>query len=358
MKRGKIQSVTIPHLRAKMTGETIGSEFITETYIPYADTNSGRWGYSDAVLSTHLNSPIETHQNSERRYGGEMHIFLTLTALATLDVSSAQPLTLIMSAPPGLMKKVAGELEQAYLRGENGSGDGVWSIKLRTDKKKRTYKIGRVNVVPEGVGGYCAYRFTQKGDIATLNGKDNQDLLGGVVTVMDLGYGTGDFFTIVDGNFNADNIAHATDHTLGIYDNMIKPLLEDIWNAVPDSRHITAAHVDWFLRQWVAGGYSKDASTFTVSGKAITLFDAILKHAKSYAERIAAQRIDPAIRDGSDAIAEVGGGWLYTEATIRQWYANKRPFLAPQDFKHTSHVSLVTANPVGLLELVQYQLKD
>ena len=167
--------------------------------------------------------------------------------------------------------------------------------------------------IPEGAGAFAAYRFDMNGDLVELPDHSGADMLAGRVAVLDLGAGTGDTYQIFDGNLNPDAIAHATDDKAGVINNLLKPILTEVLQAVPQAKHLTTAHIDSYLRQYVVKA-SPEAATIRVSGKTINIEKAILANCERYAEWVAANKLDPLWGSGMDAIVEAGGGWLYIES--------------------------------------------
>ena len=105
--------------------------------------------------------------------------------------------------------------------------------------------------MPEGAGAFAAYRFDRTGELVPLEDKSGADVLAGRVAVLDLGAGTGDTYSIFDGNLNPDAIAHATDDRAGVIHNLLKPILSEVLQAVPNATHLTTAHIDSYLRRYV-----------------------------------------------------------------------------------------------------------
>ena len=147
-----------------------------------------------------------------------------------------------------------------------GEGDGSWHIQLRKDKKPREYRFIRVITIPEGAGAFAAYRFNLDGDPVELLDRSGADMLAGRVAVLDLGAGTGDTYTVFDGNLNPDAISHATDDRAGVINNLLRPILGEVMEAVPNATHLTTAHVNSWLRAYV-NEPSTEAATLRVSGK-------------------------------------------------------------------------------------------
>ena len=351
---GKIKQHGIPHARARVTGAKLNTDFGGQNVAEYADFMGQRYGYGDGIWNL-TDAPIDLHQNTARRYGGNMHIFLMLVNIAGMNVKSGSELTVIVPAPPGLLNEVAPQIKKSILDGESGKGGGVWTIQLRTDKKPREYKFIRVITIPEGAGAFAAYRFDKSGDLVELQDKGGSDMLAGRVAVLDLGAGTGDTYTIFDGNLNPDAIAHATDDKAGVINNLLKPILADVMQAVPDAKHLTTAHIDSYLRRYVANP-SIDAATVRVSGKNVNIEKSILANCERYAEWIASNKLDPLWSVGTDAIIEAGGGWLYVESWIRRWYP-ERLLLAPSMFPHARQMALFDLNGVGQLHFAAAVMK-
>ncbi len=148
---GKLKSHGIPHARARVTGAKLATDLGGQNIAEYADFMGQRYGYGDGIWNL-TDAPIDLHQNTARRYGGNMHLFLMLVNIACLNVKSGSDLTLIVPAPPGLLNEVAPQIKKSILAGESGKHDGIWHLQLRRDKKPREYRILRVIVVPEGAG--------------------------------------------------------------------------------------------------------------------------------------------------------------------------------------------------------------
>lgn len=351
---GKVKMHGIPHARARVTGAKLNSDMGAQNVAEYADFAGQRYGYGDGIWNL-SDAPIDLHQNTSRRYGGNMHIFLIMVNLAEMGVKSGSELTLIIPAPPGLLNEVSPQIKKVLLAGEKGDSSGEWTIQLRRDKKPRTYIFKRIITVAEGAGAYAAYRFDQDGDVATLSDGQGGDMMAGRVVVLDLGAGTGDTYTIQDGNLNPDSIAHATDDKAGVIHNILKPLLNDVIDAVPQATHMTTAHMDSVLRRYVVNPQAESAM-LRVSGKNIDLEKSILANCERYADWIAANKIDPLWASGTDAIIEAGGGWLYIDSFLRQWYGD-RLILIPSQFAHTRQIALFDLNGVGQLRLAAAVMK-
>ena len=159
-------------------------------------------------------------------------------------------------------------------------------------------------------------------------------MLAGRVAVLDLGAGTGDTYTVFDGNLNPDAISHATDDRAGVINNLLRPILGEVMAAVPNATHLTTAHVNSWLRAYI-NQPSPETATMRVSGKTVNIEPSILTSCERYAEWVAANKLDPLWAAGTDAIVEAGGAWLYhRKLCVREWYPD-RLILTPSMFPHT-----------------------
>lgn len=354
MVNGKVKVHGIPHARARVTGARLNADIGTQNIAEYADFMGQRYGYGDHIWDL-TDAPIDLHQNTARRYGGNMHIFLLLVNIASLGVKSGSELTLIVPAPPGMLNEVGPVIKKSILAGESGQDDGIWTIQLRKDKKPREYRFVRVITIPEGAGAFAAYRFDLNGDAVELPDRQGADMLSGRVAVLDLGAGTGDTYTMYDGNLNPDAIAHATDDRAGVISNVLRPILGEVMQAVPEAKHLTTAHIDSVLRRYVKQP-SQEAATIRVSGRNVNLEKTLLSTCERYAEWIAANKLDPLWASGVDAVVEAGGAWLYIENWVRSWYPD-RLLLTPAMFPHTRNIALFDLNGVGQLSFAAAVMK-
>jgi hypothetical protein len=351
---GRVKQHGIPHARARVTGARLAADIGSQNIADYADFLGQRYGYGDGIWNL-ADAPIDLHQNTERRYGGNMHLFLMLVNIAEMGVKSGSELTVIVPAPPGLLNKVAPQIKQSILTGEDGSGDGLWTIQLRTDKKARGYRFARVVVMPEGAGAFAAFRLNLQEETVELLDRSGDDLLGGRVAVLDLGAGTGDTYVIHDGNLNPETILHATDDKAGVIHNLLRPILNDVLTAVPGTTHLTTAHIDGLLRRYTAAP-SPENATLRVSGKIVNLEHSILSNVERYAEWVASNKLDPLWASGTDAAVMAGGGWMYIASFVKQWYPD-RLILSPEMFKHTRGIALWDLNGVGQLAFAAAVMK-
>jgi hypothetical protein len=114
-------------------------------------------------------------------------------------------------------------------------------------------------------------------------------------------------------------------------------------------------HVDAFLRAYV-NNPTPETATVRISGRTVNLEETMLSACRSYAEWIAANKIDRLWASGADAVLMAGGGWLYIASFVREWYPN-RNLLSPDQFKHTRSIALYDLNGVGQLNLTAAVLR-
>ena len=85
-------------------GSRLNADLGAQNIAEFADFLGQRYGYGDGIWNL-TDTPIDLHQNTARRYGGNMHLFLMLVNIAEMGVKSGSELTLIVPAPPGLLRK-------------------------------------------------------------------------------------------------------------------------------------------------------------------------------------------------------------------------------------------------------------
>lgn len=358
--RGKVKSFGIPHARARVTGELLHGDLGGQNIVEYADFCGQRYGYGDGIWNL-TDSPIDLHQNTARRYGENMHIFLTLVVLAELGFKSGSELTMVVPVPPGLYNQLKPTVQKAFEAGD-GSAPRTWHIQLRNDKKPREYVFKRIIVIPEGAGAYACYLLNANGEKADMS-SDRGNLLSGRVAVVDLGMGTGDTYTLFDGNFNPDAISHATNDQAGILSHILTPLMNEIGDmfksaSLPPPTHLSTAHLDSYLRRYLlaeSDSERREAATPRISGYNVDIEAAILYNVEQYAQWIASNLLDPLFSKGVDGVVAAGGGWAYCLPFISKWYPD-RLIMTPDMFPHTKMVSLHDLNGIGQLRFLQHEL--
>jgi hypothetical protein len=363
---GKLRVDRCPHGRIPVSGTTLDESIVNTVEVDYADWKGRHNSYEDAARYTTgegmwntTSRPIESHRNSETRYGDDLHIFGIVRGLAKLNAPTDQPLTVVVPLPPGLVQQYTKPVKQALLMGENSTKDGKWSIRLKGWKQWKTYTIGRVVIMPEGAPAFAAYGIDIGGNVVQadyMKVERGDYKLGGHVMVVDLGYGTGDMFSIYDGSLNPDEIRHATNVEAGIQTHMVSKILEKVRQDT-GAAHLTEAHADGWLRAWAIGGYSEEASVVKVSGRSLTLQGLFNRVCREYAEWVNQEMVAKAWRQGADAILIVGGGWLFVETEIRARNP-KRTILAPHLFPHLSGIPVFGLNSYGGLVYLAHYLRN
>lgn len=352
---GKFTRSIIPHARVQVTGTRLsGSDVEGQHIVDYADWQGDRYGFGDGIWDVATRYPIETHQNTEGRYGSDMHLFLIMVTLALMGYKNGEHLKLVVPAPPGLLDQVSPQIKASIIAGEDGKGTGKWTIALNGKKPISLY-IDKVICVPEGQPAFFAYRFDAEGNVVELPTADGYDALSGNVQIVDLGFGTCDTFQIQNGIVAPESIIHSTDTSGGISTHITTPVLDEI-RSITGSSHLTQAHVDGWLRFWAANGYREEAASVIVSGKSMNLHNIFTRRSERYAQWVIQEKLNPAWRNGADSILEVGGGWLYIEPAVRRYFP-KRLIITPLMYEHTKNLSLVDLNAFGGLIIAAVSLK-
>lgn len=355
MTEGQLQHYTLPNARVRVTGTRMSREVTTmgEHEIIYADFLGERFGIGEAVWEQ-SDYPVETHANSEMRYGSEMHIFMMIAGLALMGVETSDPLTLIVPAPPGLVSRVAPKIKKTLLAGESGLEDGVWTIKLSGERQDRAYQVQKVIVIPEGAGAFAAYAFDANGNsVQVRHIEDGHDLLSGRVMIADGGMGTFDDYFIINGKLAPESIQHATDQNGGIQTHLIKPVMDFIAQKFEEMHEspprLNQAQIDSWMRDWAKSFTEKDAQ-IVLNGKVLNLHGIFTRTANRYADWIIEEKLEPAWRRGTDTVIQVGGSWIYTQERVRRAYPRKN-ILHPGMCPHLRGIPLYDLNAYGALPL-------
>lgn len=355
MKDGVLQSKQLPNARVRVTGYDLGKDVLTlgTSKLYYADFLGERYGVGDDVWSQTANQP-ETFANTSMRYGSDYHIFMALVTLAAGDVETDEPIHLIISAPPGDVKDVSKRMKKAFKAGENQDDSGEWTIKLSTEKKPRTYTIGKVTVIPEGVGTFAAYGYDINGEPVTVpHPKTGHDLLAGTVLVADGGMGTFDTFIIRDGNLSLESIQGATDGGFGISSLIITPIREQVVQMLKakgvQPPPLPDPMIDSWLKRWVSASSKlrNDVTTVLLSGQQLVLNQLFTQVVNRAAELVIAQKLEPQLRQGVDTVMATGGEWLYIGPRVLEAYGSKRMILFPDNVPHLANIGVLELNAFG-----------
>jgi hypothetical protein len=353
---GELQYFTLPNVRVPVTGYSMNTEVTTIglNEMVYADVAAGRFAIGDQVWEQ-SKYPPETFVNSEERYGSEIHLFMLLCLLAALDAPQNTPLTIVTSAPPGLVNSVAKAIKQNLKYGEAKDKSGMWTIQMSYDKKPRTFVIGKVIVVPEGVGAFSAYAYDANGnDVLIPAGDGRDDLLTGQVHIHDSGHGTYDTYVVRNGKLDAESMAFATDRDAGILRQMIEPIMDyirDQFNKAGESMpNVKPVQVDSWLREWSMGKMKPNHARVKLYGRILDLQPIFDLTAMRFARYIIEEKLERSFRQGADTILLAGGGWVYVLPQILKQYPNKN-ILHPEMVAHLKGIPLWELNAYGALPM-------
>lgn len=353
----ELQYYMLPNVRVPVTGYSMNTDVTTigTNEMVYADVAAGRFGIGDGVWEG-SKYPPETFVNSEERYGSEFHIFMLLCLLAAIHAPENEPLTIVTSAPPGLVNRVAKTIKQNLRNGEAGDRSGVWTIRMSYDKKPRTFIIGKVIVVPEGVGAFSAYAYDANGNDVLIPSSVNEedDSLTGQVHIHDAGHGTYDTYIVRNGKIDAESMTFATDPDAGILRQMIEPIMDYIRDqfakageAAPKLRPI---QVDMWLREWSLGKMKPQHARVKLHGRILDLQAIFELMSTRYARYVIEEKLEKSFYAGADTILLAGGGWVYILDPIRKHYPN-RNILWPERVAHLKGIPLWELNAYGALPM-------
>jgi hypothetical protein len=354
---GELHYFTLPNVRVPVTGVNFNAEVtsIGTNEMVYADVASGRYGVGDGIWEQ-SKYPPETFVNSEDRYGSELHIFMLLCLLACINAPEETPLTIMVSAPPGLVNKVAKRIKQNLRNGEAQDKSGAWTIRMSYDKKPRTFVIGKVIVIPEGTGAYAAYAYDANGNTVLIPSSVDitDDSLTGQVHIHDAGQGTYDTYVIRNGRLDSESLTFATDPDAGILRQMVEPIMDyirdqfvRIGETIPKLKPI---QVDSWLREWSNGNMKPQFAKVKLNGRVLDLQGIFELSAARYARFIIEHKLAPSFQQGADTVLLVGGGWVYTLEHIKKQYPNKN-VLWTDKVPHLKSIPLWELNAYGGLPL-------
>lgn len=353
----ELQYCMLPNVRVPVTGYSMNTDVTTigTNEMVYADVAAGRFGIGDGIWEG-SKYPPETFVNSEERYGSEFHIFMLLCLLAALNAPEDTPLTIVTSAPPGLVNRVAKIIKQNLRNGEVGDRSGTWTIRMSYDKKPRTFIIGKVIVVPEGVGAFSAYAYDANGNDVLIPSTINEgdDSLTGQVHIHDAGHGTYDTYIVRNGKIDAESMSFATDADAGVLRQMIEPIMDYIRDqfakageAAPKLRPI---QVDAWLREWSLGKMKAQHARVKLHGRILDLQAIFELVSTRYARFVIEEKLERSFYAGADTILLAGGGWVYILDHVRKHYPN-RNILWPERVAHLKGIPLWELNSYGALPM-------
>jgi len=353
---GELHYFMLPNVRVAVTGYAMNTEVTTigQNELVYADVASGRFAIGDNVWEQ-SKYPPETFVNSEERYGSDIHVFMLLCLLAALNAPENTPLTIVTSAPPGLVNSVAKTIKQNLRNGEQRDKSGLWTIQMSYDKKPRSFIIGKVIVVPEGVGAFSAYAFDANGNDVLIPSPDGRDdLLTGQVHIHDAGHGTYDTYIVRNGKLDAESMAFATDADGGVLRQMIEPIMDYIRDqfvkAGETPPRLKPVQVDSWLREWSIGKMKPDHARVKLNGRILDLHPIFELVSARYARFIIEEKIERSFQLGADTIMLAGGAWVYVLQLILKQYPNKH-ILHPGSVPHLKGIPLWELNAYGALPM-------
>jgi Actin like proteins N terminal domain/Archaeal actin homologue MreB-like, C-terminal len=328
-----------PSVRAAASGETLGLGKEWEMDYDYVDWNGHRYVTGDDVIRV-TRRALERHMGINR-YGNEFHQFLVALALAKLGVKDGT-VDLTLFAPPGLYNQLKTHIEHAFM-----SDKGTVTIRMKGDKKPRQWRYEHVTVWPEGIGAAACFVLDDRGKVAP------SDVLNGEVVILDLGAHTLDALKLVNGNFNAESLQHATWEAGGVHVHVREPILRAVKKQGDDFANLTVDDVDLVIR---AGLVSEDYS-LRVAGYEIDLKPMMDKYRERYAEWIA-NNIGDGVFDGFRGIKSVilvGGGAVLVEDYLKKWYGDK--ILDRKKHETTKKLHPVDMNAIGGIRFALARLK-
>ena len=353
---GELHYFMLPNVRVPVTGYSMNNDVTTIGLndMVYADVAAGRFAIGDHVWEQ-SKYPPETFVNSEERYGSEIHIFMLLCLLAALNAPEDVPLTIVTSAPPGLVNSVAKTIKKNLRYGEAGDKSGVWTIQMSYDRTPRSYIISKVIVVPEGVGAFSAYAYDANGsDVLIPSSDGSDDLLTGQVHIHDAGYGTYDTYIVRNGKLDSESMAFATDRDAGVMRQMIEPVMDYIRDqfakAGEQAPRLRPVQADAWLREWSLGKMQPQHARVKLQGRILDLQGIFELVAMRYARFVIEEKLERSFQQGADTILLAGGGWTYVLPQILKQYPNKN-LLHPGVIPHLKGIPLWELNAYGALPM-------
>ena len=223
------------------------------------------------------------------------------------------------------------------------------------DKKPRTFIIGKVIVVPEGIGAFSAYAYDANGNDVLIPSSDGRDdLLTGQVHIHDAGHGTYDTYVVRNGKLDAESMALATDAEAGVIRQMIEPVMDYIRDqfvkAGESTPRMRSVQVDAWLRDWSLGNMNPKHARVKLNGRILDLQAIFELVSVRYARYIIEEKLERSLQQGADTILLAGGGWVYILPHILKQYHNKT-ILYPAVVDHLKNIPLWELNAYGALPM-------
>jgi hypothetical protein len=266
--KGRYKSVYFPSVRAAATGDTLGLGKDLELQYEYVDWYQHRYIVGEDVLRV-TRRHLERH-SGPNRYGNELHQFLIAHAIAQLGVKGGA-VDLTLFAPPGLYTT----MQPVIIQRLNDAGEVA--IQLKGERKPRAWSYSNITVWPEGVGAVACFILDDEGEIV------QSDVLDGEAIVIDLGAYTLDALKLSNGNFNPEELEHATFENGGVATHILDPILRVVKGQGEDFSLLVAGDIDRVLRL----GLVSEDYMLKVAGYEIDLQPLIEKQRTRYAEWVA-----------------------------------------------------------------------
>jgi len=330
-----------PSVRAAASGESLGMSpgVIGELNYEYADWSGHRYITGDDVIRVSRRA-LERHIGSNR-YGNEFHQFLVALALAKSGIKEGE-IDLSVFTPPGLFNEQKNDIKKRFL-----ADDGRTEIRLKGDKKPRQWRYTSISILPEGIGAAACFVLDDNGVYIP------SDVLSGQVAVIDIGAHTLDALLLVDGNFNAESLQHATWEQGGVHVHIREPILKAIKKLSDDLALVTVDDIDRVIR---LGSASHDY-TLKAGGYEVDIKPLLDKYRLRYADWIANNIGDNVFNQfrGIKSVILAGGEGLVSDH-LRKYYPDK--ILNPKQHKTTAKVHPIDMNAVGGLRLALMRTRE
>ena len=337
---GRHKSVYFPSVRAAATGASLGLGKDLELDYQYVDWYGHRYVVGDDVLRV-TKRHLERHTGINR-YGNELYQFLVAVAVGELGVKEGS-VDLTLFAPPGMYLSAKADMLERF----NKDGEEV-TIQFKKDRKPRTWRYENITVWPEGIGAAACFILDDEGQLV------ESDVLEGEVLVLDMGAYTLDALKMVNGNFNPEELEHATFENGGIIVHILEPILRTLKRMGDDFTLLSIEDAERVLRLGlISGDYS-----LTVAGQEVDVEPLVNKYRERYAEWIANNILDGVFSGlrGIKSMILVGGGALIVEDFMTQWYGEK--VLNRKKHPTTKKIFPVDFNAIGGLRLALNRIKQ
>jgi hypothetical protein len=221
-------------------------------------------------------------------------------------------------------------------------------IQFKKDRKPRTWRYENITVWPEGIGAAACFILDDDGELV------ESDVLDGEVLVLDMGAYTLDALRMVNGNFNPEELEHATFENGGIMVHILEPVLRTLKRMGDDFSLLSIEDAERVLRLGlISGDYS-----LTIAGQEVDVEPLVNKYRERYAGWIANNILDGVFSNlrGIKSVILVGGGALIVEDYMSEWYGDK--VLNRKQHPTTKKVFPVDFNAIGGLRLALNRIKQ